>query len=723
MPGDYSRKAPNPVRKLPDRKLPDGTIQDGGVELRDFSDVLMQQGRVQLDADWNELVETIDRRLRAETIDIIGRGTVPKETPDGFKIEITGGALTIGRGRIYVDGLLAENHGKQPLEFDPVLAEQRGTLAVPYEEQPYFPNAPIPPKGKPHLVYLDVWQREVTYLQVPDLVEKAVGVDTATRLQTVWQVRVLEDVTNIPCGTPDNDINCWLHIIRPSDGRLSTKAVGVASVDDPCVIPPSGGYRGLENRLYRVEIHDGGYDQDAKPIKPTFKWSRDNASVATSVTVITALDKLTVARVGRDNTLRFSVGDWIEITDDWLEFAQQPGFMRQIKAVDDATQVITLTAALPTGTFPTDGQGNTDSERHTRIMRWDQNGKVFDTNNNLLVNLDAPGSTGVIPVPAEGTSIILEDGVQITFNTPDKIDDPPPPNHKRPGVYLVGDFWCFTARTADASVEELVEAPPRGIHHHYCRLAIVTIPNAAADCRHVCGPCQAMHVTGINWKNDDVLPLESQYIRRRFVPPDTATFAGGLKITLDTAPDETSVVPATMIVTMEIPLTFLERGLPGAGNAPDFGLSFILRGNISVLESTITWKPMPETVTFVRDLLKRLERSQKVPSIIVRVSLNGFAIFSDRDNPRMNLDGQALGIPRALSPPYYPYYPYYSYHPYYSYGTYYTYYAAGRIDLIFPSHNCKCASNFESWFFLGSAPYTYFNGFGGKFVGIGEEQI
>jgi hypothetical protein len=237
------------------------------------------------------------------------------------------------------------------------------------------------------------------------------------------------------------------------------------------VIPPTGGYRGLENRLYRVEIHDPGEAGVA-----TFKWSRDNASIATSVTAITALDKLTVARVGRDNTLRFSVGDWIEITDDFLEFAQQPGLIRQIKDVDDATQLITLTAALPAGTFPTDAQGNTDLKRHTRIKRWDQKGKVTDTNNNLLVDLDAPGSKGLIPVPPHDTSIVLEDGVQITFDTPAN------------GIYRVGDFWCFAARTADASIEKLVEAPPRGIHHHFCRLAIVTFPNPPTDCRHLWPP-------------------------------------------------------------------------------------------------------------------------------------------------------------------------------------------------------------------------------------------
>ena len=183
-------------------------------------------------------------------------------------------------------------------------SEQRGTLAIPYDEQPYFPNAatvaPAPTEGGPYLVYLDVWQREVTYLQVPDLIEKAVGVDTTTRLQTVWQVRVLAEhrPRTSTCATPDDQVPGWSDIIRPSDGRLSTDAVGVVTPDDPCVIPPSGGYRGLENRLYRVEIHDGGEAGTA-----TFKWSRDNASIATSVTAITALDKLTVARVGRDNTL------------------------------------------------------------------------------------------------------------------------------------------------------------------------------------------------------------------------------------------------------------------------------------------------------------------------------------------------------------------------------------------------------------------------------------
>src|SRR6185295_8624776 len=317
----------------------------------DFSAVLMQQGRVQLDSDWNELAALHDRRWRAETTDIIGRGTVPKETPEGFRIQIAAGGLTIGRGRIYVDGLLAENHGKAPLEFDPVLAERRGTLPMPYNEQPYFPNvnavAPAPTTGGPHLLYLDVWQREVTFLEDLHLIEKAVGVDTTTRLQTVWQVKILANVgSGASCGSP---LEAWNNLIAPSDGRLSSAAVGVPTNTDPCLLPPSGGYRGLENRLYRVEIHDGGANGTA-----TFKWSRDNASVASSVTAITALDKLTVASVGRDSVMHFKIGDWIEVTDDWLEFARQPGInpipagvMAQVKSVDDANRIVTLVSPLP----------------------------------------------------------------------------------------------------------------------------------------------------------------------------------------------------------------------------------------------------------------------------------------------------------------------------------------------------------------------------------------
>ena len=141
-----------------------------------YAGVELQQGRVLLDADANELVAVLDRRLRALAGDVLGRTTVGANTPDAFKLSLVAGALQIGRGRLYVDGLLAENHGSGAASFDALMGGPSFTEATPIEDQPWLANPTLPTAGR-HLVYLDVWNREVTHLEQPDLVEPAVGVD------------------------------------------------------------------------------------------------------------------------------------------------------------------------------------------------------------------------------------------------------------------------------------------------------------------------------------------------------------------------------------------------------------------------------------------------------------------------------------------------------------------------------------------------------------------
>lgn len=451
MSGDYSKYTFDPIK--------------------DFSAVMMQQGRVQLDSDWNEFVEILLRRVRAETIDTIGRAVVPKETIDGFKIALDGTTLTIGAGRMYVDGLLAENHGDLPHEFDPVLEELSSDEAIDFDQQPYLPHfssiTPPPTSGGPHLVYLDVWRREVGHLIDPDLVEKAVGVDTTTRQQTVWQVKVLPNVgSGATCASDDADLNGWEALIESSAGRLTTDVLPPGD-EGPCLLPPESGYQGLENQLYRVEIHDGGAIGDA-----TFKFSRDNASVATSVVAMPALDKLVVDSTGKDDYLRFNPGDWVEIKDDWLELEGEPGLMGRVKTVDDDTRTITLHDDLTAGVFPTGADDLLDPDRHTRLIRWDHQGKVFEDDETEYFDLDAATSDGVIPVPSTGTTLVLEKGVTVAFELATS-----------GGEFHVGDYWVFAARTVDGSVEKLDEAPPLGIHHHYAKLALVTFPSTIQDCR------------------------------------------------------------------------------------------------------------------------------------------------------------------------------------------------------------------------------------------------
>ncbi|HMK93465.1 MAG TPA: DUF6519 domain-containing protein, partial [Thermoleophilia bacterium] len=128
--------------------------------INDYSGVLLQQGRVTLDADVNEQVDLLDRRLRAEVVDTLARGVISRETPNAFLLAFSGADLTIAPGRALVHGLLAENHGAAPDEYDPVLGEQRGTAPISYLDQPYLPDAatlaPLPPDGT-WLAFLDVW--------------------------------------------------------------------------------------------------------------------------------------------------------------------------------------------------------------------------------------------------------------------------------------------------------------------------------------------------------------------------------------------------------------------------------------------------------------------------------------------------------------------------------------------------------------------------------------
>jgi Family of unknown function (DUF6519) len=459
MSGDFSRIRSNP--------------------LHDYSGVNLQQGRVLLDSDFNELVATVDRRLRAATSDIMGRSTVSQTTPGAFKITAAAGTLRIGRGRLYVDGLLAENHGAESALaaqrlFDPLLAEPVFADDIGYANQPYLPNPPALPTTGKHLVYLDVWQREITALEQPALVEVALGVDSTTRQQTVWQVRVLaSDAGSAGCATPDSDVPDWAARVAPSGGRLSVGTYDVPPAADPCDLPPSGGYRGPENQTYRVQIHDAGQAGGSA----SFVWSRENASVGSRVAQMVSATELELQTLGRDDVLRLNTGDWVEVTDDVREFALRSGVLRRI-TINEAARRISFTDPLPADMLPAGGFPNNDlpRQRNLRVRRWDQAHQVLMTTGSGTTapfqDLDAAGSTGAISVPAAGTTLLLENGITVNFSTVGTQG------------FKVGDFWVFVARTADASVELLDRAPPRGTHHHHARLGFWDVASGAvSDCR------------------------------------------------------------------------------------------------------------------------------------------------------------------------------------------------------------------------------------------------
>ena len=70
-------------------------------------------------------------------------------------------------------------------------------------------------------------------------------------------------------------------------GVLRARVQPAVVTTDPCTISPTSNYQGAENQLYRVEIQKGGAIKDG----PSFKWSRENASVVFPVIAGAAVGK------------------------------------------------------------------------------------------------------------------------------------------------------------------------------------------------------------------------------------------------------------------------------------------------------------------------------------------------------------------------------------------------------------------------------------------------
>ncbi|MBR9840491.1 MAG: hypothetical protein GYB50_21740 [Rhodobacteraceae bacterium] len=415
-------------------------------ELRRYAALRMQQGRVLLDADFNEMVDILKTRIEKLSLDALGNpGYSLQVSPGAFEVSLVPGPqpdLALSPGRVYIDGKMAEIFDGE---------------TVTYTGQPFYPEPPDLPVGDA-AVYLELWEEELTWVEAPLLDPALGGVDTTTRLRTNFRLHV-EGVQAAECGL---DVGP-----PPSAGRLTTRAVAVPAPDDPCILPPGTGYRATENRFYRVEVHEAGPLGTAR-----FKWSRDNGSIVSLVRLMAdngGQIELTVDRIGRDPVLRFSPGDWVTVTDDHREWMDEPGEMARVAGIDEAAGTILLESAIPQAGTRAFGANPDELEaRHTRIQKWDQTGATNTLDPEGLI-LTGPG-----PIPIDDVGV----GIEIEFSV-----DPAGGNFRR------GDYWTFWARTATAEILELTDAPPDGIERHYVQLAAASDlggPNpVVSNCRPV----------------------------------------------------------------------------------------------------------------------------------------------------------------------------------------------------------------------------------------------
>ena len=439
-----------------------------------YSSVRWQQGRVHVDADWNEQMDILAHRGRTTHGDVIGLcGGPAGDGPDGqplagFRVDVDPAdpsQLTVSPGRYHVDGILVENEAQVSLtqqpDLPPLPENTLADLLVP-------PGSELSPGT--YLAFLDVWERHITALEDAHIREVALGgPDTATRTKVVWQVKLMAATARDEEGEEDEEthLDCaselagWDQVTGASSGRMAARAEPSEETSGPCVVPAQAGYRGLENQLYRVEVHRVISEDEI-----TVKWSRENGSVVTAWLGQDTVNpnRLTVQSTGRDRVLGFAADDWVELTDDVRELRGQPGTLVQVQSVEGNVLVIDPAVPVDMADFPV----------NPKVRRWDM-----------------PSDVGEIHVDLTAADqwIELEDGVQVNFG---------------PGSYRPGDYWTIPARTATRDIEwprdeadpsQPLALPPQGIQHHYCRLALLAFDGEAwsvlSDCRPLFPPLTA----------------------------------------------------------------------------------------------------------------------------------------------------------------------------------------------------------------------------------------
>jgi hypothetical protein len=484
-----------------------------------FSRVLMQQGRVTLDADHNEQTAILLHYMRTLASDLLGPYAVPAGEEEAFKLTSVPASgvvndIKIGNGHCYVDGILVENDEEkctylyQPDYTPPNNDKLRAALSNPADTSEF-------------LLYLDVWERHITSLEDNGIREQALGgPDTCTRAQVVWQVKawpktktlagstsvdalvklqdtkkklgqqlkkasaqkldkLKEEIDAIdaqlaeygespsPVGDPDKckELLDLLNSAEANKPRLAARVDPGHKIEDACVTAPDSKYRGAENQLYRVEIHQGGTAGTA-----TFKWSRDNGSIATRWLGTSGHDIQVASSRG------FAAGNWVELSDDTRELRGEPGVLVKLVKVEGGMLSVdpTTTTGIPAWS---------EQLRNPKVRRWDQ----VQTEDIVL------NDEGAVPVK-ESVWIDLEDRIQIQFAAG---------TNNQAIEYRAGDYWLIPARVATGTIEwpvheladgtvEPVAMSPHGTEHHYAPLCTISWPGGviteATDCQCVVQP-------------------------------------------------------------------------------------------------------------------------------------------------------------------------------------------------------------------------------------------
>jgi Family of unknown function (DUF6519) len=393
---------------------------------KQFCRVLMQQGRVQLDADWNEQAAIVLHEIRSLARAIIG--------PFGG----SGDAFMLGPGD--ADHLFKIAAGTYFV--DGIQCSADGSLVPLIPDDAKSKDDPKKIKASDYLAYLRVAERFITYLQDDSIREKALGegVDTAARGKVVFAVTMLDSrgINGAATGRAEAINKAIAGLLPPEPRpRLQASLIQPAGPVDRCNVSPDALYRGASNQLYRVEIHDKGPAGTA-----TFKWSRENGSVVfAAVAANSQAKQVTLASLGKDDRFTLQKSDWVELEDDDTYATLPRPKLVQVNSVTPDRNTVTL-SDMPVANFAA------DSAKHPLLRRWEHGKKPWEGGLNTV---------------QESVQIPLEEGIQVQFD--------------KGGAYWPGDYWVIPARVALGGIDWPLNAflPAHRPEYAVAPLATLTI--------------------------------------------------------------------------------------------------------------------------------------------------------------------------------------------------------------------------------------------------------
>jgi hypothetical protein len=412
-------------------------------------------------------------------------------------------------GRYYVDGLLIE---------------ERSSLVEAIKAEASLANK---------IVFLDAWERHAPTTADPVQPDPVFGgLETSTRVKLEVRVKVLRTaIAKTDVGLTSDDGFRKLKVQQGPSANASDPQIDPRPLNDQDLLPTlaawtrlpaeatdeycdpgaAGGYTGLENQLFRVEIQQGGallWDgvrtTDGQPgsasaptggfprIDPahppvTFKYSLDNGSIVYPVKDLStgSTNSLTLAAAWRDESRSIKPGNWIEILKD----DEDTGVLVLVRDVQKSNDGVKIKFTFQPESAPASAATNIPTlpdgtKAAVIVRRWDHHARK-----------DFPQYQGGIVVPGTlkggvwtSSEIPLQDGIWIRLKLPANAE------------FRQGDYWTIPARAAlqdilwgpadesQAGTDRYARVPARYARHDYAPIAFIEGQNPPVDLRRKISP-------------------------------------------------------------------------------------------------------------------------------------------------------------------------------------------------------------------------------------------